>query len=152
MKRLFILLTVVVAVSGCASQQSMKFIGKPPPSVCIAEHKAVKPGVLKVIRETFEANGVLTWRINGTYVKRGTMWHPSVLPEQRKNCNAIVFYVANWTWDIAVYMHFANIWVTNPEMTHKVAYAVYQGGQSLNLDKFINAEKKIRELVNSLFW
>jgi hypothetical protein len=59
-------------------------------------------------------------------------------------------YTANWRWDLALYMAFAEI-IVYAEGT-KVGSAVYDslhGGANMN--KFINAEAKIRELVDELF-
>ena len=59
-------------------------------------------------------------------------------------------YTANWGWDLAMYMKYAEIKVYRGVAL--VGLAVYDatrgGGRP---DKFINAENKIRELVDELF-
>ena len=65
-------------------------------------------------------------------------------------CPTTSTYTARWAWDLALYMKYAEIKVyRNAALTGEAIYdATWGGGR---LDKFINAEKKIRELVKSLF-
>ena len=67
---------------------------------------------------------------------------------QLNGCDAIVFYVANWGWDVSMYMRFANIWITDSTMDRKLANATYTAGTGFG--KFQNARKKILELVDRM--
>jgi len=61
-------------------------------------------------------------------------------------------YIAKWSHDITIYMSYAEIWVYEygKEIGH-VIYKVKGGNWSMRLDKWINAESKIHELVDELF-
>jgi len=74
---------------------------------------------------------------------------PSGLFDGPGGCDAIVFYVANWRWDIAMHTYFASIWVTDTAMSETIAQATYQtaGGP----DKWINAREKVLELVDKRY-
>ena len=64
-------------------------------------------------------------------------------------CNAVAYYVANWRWDLALYMAYANIWIKDVETNEKIAQASYRTGGGL--DKFIDAEEKIIELIDGMY-
>ena len=71
----------------------------------------------------------------------------SALPS---DCPLASTYTANWRWDLAMYMAFAEIKVYADGK--EVGSAVYDSlGGSANLNKFIKAEAKIDELVDELF-
>ncbi len=60
-----------------------------------------------------------------------------------------VTYTANWNWDLAMYMSYAEIKVyLNGSSIGEAVYNSRRGGA--RMDKFISADKKIRELVNEL--
>jgi hypothetical protein len=59
-------------------------------------------------------------------------------------------YNATWRWDMALYMALADIKVyNNGKPIGEANYDSQSGGA--NMGKFINADKKIAELVNKLF-
>lgn len=87
--------------------------------------------------------------IPATYSLKHSTYQPSVNTDDLVECDAIAFYVANWNWDLALYMTYANIWVTDAAMTQKIAQATYQTGHGL--DKFIDAEDKVFELVDQMY-
>ncbi len=141
---------IVILLIGCAAIQDVsEFNQKPPKKICIAEHKAVKIGVLSALIEGFNSHGADTKIINATYEEKHKMWYPRVCPNQLGGCDAIAFYVANWAWDISLYMYFANIWITDVSMSRNMAQATYQTGGGL--DKWIDAREKILELVNDMY-
>ncbi|MFZ6775302.1 Sbal_3080 family lipoprotein [Undibacterium sp. Ji83W] len=148
MKKIVLVLFIAV-LSGCASKQTLtKFSGTIPKSVCIAKHEAVRDTVLEVLQEGFRARGIETKVISSSYVQKNSAWYPTPNPSEAANCEAIVFYVANWHWDLAMYMRFANIWVTDPTLTKRFADTSYQAGGGP--DKFIDARKKLLSMVESL--
>tara|TARA_R110002072_G_scaffold302958_1_gene490385 strand:- start:21505 stop:22158 length:654 start_codon:yes stop_codon:yes gene_type:complete len=137
-------------LSGCAANQNVsEFEQAPPKIVCIAEHEAVKEGVRDALEEGFHAHGADTRVIRAIYEEKHNLWNPRIYPNELGDCDAIAFYVANWAWDISMYMYFANIWITDPTMSKKIAQATYQTGGGP--DKWINARKKILELVDEMY-
>lgn len=145
-----LLLLGVLFLSGCAATQTIsEFDEAPPKVVCIAKHEAVKEGVLEALKEGFQLHGTNTRVVRAIYEQKHNLWNPRIYPDELGGCDAIAFYVANWAWDISMYMYFANIWVTDTSMTGKIAQATYQTGGGP--DKWINARKKILELVDEMY-
>jgi hypothetical protein len=65
-------------------------------------------------------------------------------------CPLTSTYTANYRWDFAWYLWYAEIKVyRNAALVGEAIYDVTWGG--LRLDKFADIEDKIRELVNDLF-
>jgi hypothetical protein len=66
------------------------------------------------------------------------------------DCPTTSTCTANWAWDMALYMRYAEIKVyRSAAFVGEAGYdATWDGGR---LDKFISAENKIRELVDELF-
>lgn len=148
-RQLLIILSVVFLTACAATQSITEFDAGAPKNICIAKHEAVKEGVLDALEEGFHRHGASTTVVRGVYVEKHNTWNPSIYPEEVQDCDAIAFYVANWAWDISMYMHFANIWVTDTGMTRKIAQATYQSGGGP--DKWINARNKILELVDEMY-
>ena len=66
------------------------------------------------------------------------------------DCAITSTYTANWRWDLALYMAYAEIKVyNNAKPSGQATYDSLRGGA--NMGKFIDAEAKITELVNALF-
>lgn len=140
---------IIASLSGCAAKQEIsKFSGEMPSSLCIAKHQQVKEGVLDALVQGFANHNIKTKVIDGRYVDKHGVLEPQVDKEKLQGCDGIVFYTARWNWDLALYMSYANIWVTDPLMDGRVAQATYISRHGL--DKFINAKKKIIELVDSM--
>ena len=148
------ILTVIFAVSilgGCAAKQQISQLGTPvPDNVCIVKHDAIKEGVLVALQEEFQAHGMTPIIVSGTYELKHNLWQPTWSPEQVQACDALCFYVANWSWDLATYMSFANIWMTDKEGSAKIAQATYDATRVPGFSKFINAEAKIKELTSKM--
>lgn len=150
MKKLFPLLVISIFFSGCTTVQTVNKVEPGKVSlVCIAEHKEVRENVLEVIQEGLTNHGVRYKVIPASYQLKNKLWMPTVQLDQTAGCDAVLFYVANWTWDITMYMHFANVWMATPNMQQRLGDASYDARASLN--KFINARAKILELVDGLF-
>ena len=65
-------------------------------------------------------------------------------------CPNKLTYTANWNWDMALYMSNAEMEVfEGAKLTGEAAYSSRAGGANMN--KFIDAEEKLRELVDELF-
>jgi len=66
------------------------------------------------------------------------------------DCSVSSTYTANWRWDLAMYMAYAEISVfKNGQKAGDAVYSSLSGGA--NMGKFIQAESKINELVDLLF-
>jgi len=66
------------------------------------------------------------------------------------SCPVTVTYTANWRWDLATYMAYAEIRVFNAgNESGRAIYDSTRGGG--NMGKFIDADKKIAELLRELF-
>mgnify|MGYP003659419393 CR=1 FL=1 len=66
-----------------------------------------------------------------------------------ESCEWTATYVAKWTWDLALYMSYAEIKIFhNGNLDGEAIYDSTRGGG--NMGKFIDAEPKIQELVNEL--
>lgn len=140
----------VVTLAGCAAKQDVsRFEVEVPKTVCIAEHRDVKEGVITALEEAFSKHNVQTKVINANYVLKHQAYQTDLNPIDTESCNAVAFYVANWHWDLALYMSYANIWVTDVNQEKTIAQASYRTGGGL--DKFIDAKSKIIELVDSMF-
>ncbi len=130
-------LTLVTALYGCAISQSVE----PTTSVvageiCIIENPDVRPRFLEIYPRELQKKGFKTRVIPAT----STLF----------DCPQTSRYTANWRWDMAMYLAFADISVY--EDGKRVGHVIYdslKGG--LNLGKFVHGETKIVELVDQLF-
>lgn len=140
----------MLVLAGCASKQEItRWQGAKPSQVCLAENKEVRSGVVDALQKAFEQRGITVQLIPATYETKHMLVQPSVNREKvAQECQAIVFYTANWHWDLAMYMRFANVWITDPQMSRKLGQATYQAGAGP--DKFIDASKKLNELVGQI--
>jgi len=136
-KKTVFLALVAAALSGCAIHQRVtpveRFSGR---QVCIVDNPAVKNGFLEAYRKALIQKG----------------YEVRVLPVSASliECPITSTYTANWRWDLAMYMAYAEIKVyTQAKPSGQVVYDALKGGANMN--KFISADKKIAELVNQLF-
>ncbi len=151
MRKLVATTIVALLLAGCAATQTItEFDGAVPRTICIAKHEAVREGILEALEEGFRQHGARTTVVGAIYEEKHSMWYPTIQPVEVQGCDAIAYYVANWTWDISTYMYFANVWVTDREdMNRIIAQATYQTGGGP--DKWINANEKILELVDEMY-
>jgi uncharacterized protein len=99
-----------------------------------------------VIREVYEISHAYAEALKSKGLQVRTLIETANLNE----CPTSSTYTAHWGWDLALYMKYAEINVyRNAALVGEAVYdATWGGGR---LDKFINAENKIRELVEELF-
>lgn len=123
-------------LAGCAINQSVTPVGPlEGREVCIVDNPAVRATFLDALRKAVSAKGFAV----------------RVLPpgSALKECPVTVTYTANWRWDLALYMAYAEINVfKGGAPAGKAVYDALLGGA--NLGKFISAEEKVNELVSQL--
>ncbi len=129
---------VVAALAACAINQKVtpveSFDGK---QVCIIENPAVvQAGFIVAYTQALEQKGYTVQRL--------------AAEAKITDCPVTSTYTANWRWDLALYMSFADIKVFQAgKQTGQAVYDATRGGA--NMSKFIKGDEKIRELVNQLF-
>lgn len=137
MKRLLLLLIGSLAVSSCAIRQTVspmeRFEGR---QICIVQNPAVRATFLEAYQRALVAKGydVKVLEANSSLIA----------------CPITSTYTANWRWDMALYMAYAELKVyNNAKPSGEAKYdALHASG---NMRKFIRAEEKIIELVDQLF-
>jgi len=136
-KRLVPLAVLCVLFTGCAINQTVKPVERfADKKVCIIDNPAVREGFLASYRQALEAKGYVAQQMPAT---------ASIV-----ECPITSTYTANWRWDLAMYMTYADIKVYNGGKP--IGEAIYDAKHAgLNTGKFINADNKIRELVDQLF-
>jgi hypothetical protein len=66
------------------------------------------------------------------------------------NCALSTTYIGTWSWDLALYMSFADIQVF--ENGRRIGQALYDSTSGgARMGKFIDAQRKIIEMTNQLF-
>lgn len=136
--RLILVLALLGTLHGCAISQRVTPVQRPALAreICIVRNPDVRENFLAALREALESKGFV----------------PGVLEpgSPTSSCALSSQYTANWRWDLALYMAFAKI--TVHENGIEVGSAVYDSlGGGGNMGKFIDAEKKVKELVGELF-
>lgn len=128
---------LVATLSGCAINQTVRPVERfEGAQVCIVEDVAVRAGFLDTYRRVLTEKG---------YEVR--MLPPS---SSLTTCVITSTYTARWSWDLAIYMAYADIKVfNNGRQSGQATYDATQGAGNMN--KFIKGETKITELVNQLF-
>lgn len=137
LKRIVVPVLAVAAMTGCAIHQTVKPVERfSDKQICVIENPSVKAGFIEAYKRALTAKG---------YVVKQLPSSASII-----ECNITSTYSANWRWDLALYMAFAEIKVyNNGKPTGEAKYDSQRGGG--NMGKFIDADKKIEELVNQLF-
>ncbi len=136
MKNPIMLVAIVLLISGCTISQHVEQAEiSNDAEVCIIENDAVRKGFLPELEKVLHEKGI-------RYVVTDRQY-------ANQNCEWTVTYVARWTWDLTIYMSYAEIKVfKNGVLDGEAVYDSTKGGA--NMSKFINAEPKIRELVDQL--
>jgi hypothetical protein len=134
---LLVSMAALVLLQGCTISQNVKGVGdKGITQIKIIENTAVKSQFLEALKTATEKQGVTLEVIPS-----------SSLP---KDSPYAMTYTANWAWDMALYLVYTEINVyQNGQEIGKAVYDARRG--SGNMGKFINAEKKVDELVTELF-
>jgi hypothetical protein len=127
----------VALFAGCAIHQNVRPVeGAGDSQVCVIGNPGVRPSVMATYKRVLGEKG---------YTVRELPPNAAIT-----DCKVTSTYQANWRWDLAMYMHYAEFRVFVDGKERGVAtYDATRGGG--NLGKFIDADKKIAELVTQLF-
>lgn len=139
-KAIFIAAFVIsgFAINGCSIRQNVRPVESIAQitEICVIRNDKVRSGFLDAYVDALKSKG----------------FQARVLGERSSliECPVTSTYTANWAWDLALYMRYAEIKIyRNATPIGEAVYDSTWGGG--RLDKFIEAEKKIRELVDQLF-
>lgn len=138
MKRLLLsCFAPALLLAGCAIQQTVKPVARlDAREICVVEQPSVRAGFAEELRAALAAKG----------------FEVRMLPasSSTNTCPATLTYTANWRWDLALYMAYAELRVF--DKGQPAGEAIYDSTRgSANMGKFVDAGKKVRELVNQLF-
>lgn len=123
-------------ISACSITQQVEPAEIPRGNeLCIIENPDVRAGFLKEYRSVLSSKGVPHRLVSKNSVPASCEWTST--------------YVARWTWDMSLYMSYAEIKIfQRGRLDGEAKYDSTRGGA--NMSKFIDAEPKIRELVDQL--
>jgi len=127
----------VTLFTGCAIHQNVRPVGAVGDNlVCVINNPDVRPSVMSSYKKALTEKG---------YTVRELPQTAAIT-----DCRVTSTYRANWRWDLAMYMHYAEfrVFVDGKERGSAI-YDATRGGANMN--KFIDADKKIAELINQLF-
>jgi len=135
-KKLVLILIAGLFVSACSIKQTVEQAEISNDAVlCIIENTDVRKGFLVEFQSALTAKSISHKVVDEKLI-------PS-------DCEWTATYVANWTWDLALYMSYAEIKIFhNGNLDGEATYDSTRG--AANMNKFIDAEPKIHELVNEL--
>lgn len=139
MKRICLPLLGLTLLAGCSIHQHADPVTLSPelsPTICMIASPGVRAGFTTTYRAALEDKGFTVRELTAD--------------SSAVRCPLSTTYTGKWSWDLALYMSYAEIRVF--EHGVQVGMAIYDsrsgGGR---LDKFIDAESKIRELTVQLF-
>lgn len=134
-KLILVLLPATAFLSSCAISQTVQPTTlADDATLCVIEDPAVREGFLAELTKILDEKSI-DYRV--------------VDKHQALDCEWTMTYLGRWTWDMALYMAYAEIKIyRNGEMTGQAVYDASRG--AFNLSKFIDSEPKIRELVEEL--
>jgi hypothetical protein len=129
-------IAVALALGGCAINQTVKPVAATGiTDLCIKNNPAVQmDGFLKELREQIQAKGIRTTTYDG---------------ERPASCKHSLDYTANWRWDLAMYLVFAQVNVyENGLLVGQATYDAHSGG--FRMDKWGPTADKLRVLLDQL--
>ena len=130
-------LLAVALLAACAIKQDVRPVGAlDTRQVCVITNADVRKGFEESLHKSLRVQG---------YETRTLAPGAAVT-----SCPVTVTYTANWRWDLATYMAYAEIRVFKAgSETGRAIYDSTRGGG--NMGKFIDADRKIGELLRELF-
>ncbi len=131
-------LMAVILLQGCSIKQNITPVTEmKSKQVCVIENPAVnREGFLEAYRTSL--------------TQKGYGFKLLAADASTTACPVVSTYTANWQWDLALYMSYAEIKVySNGKQAGEAVYDSRAG--SGNMSKFIKGKEKVNELVNKLF-
>lgn len=137
--RIALAVSLLLSVSGCSIKQNVTPAALNPvaaPEICMIPDSGLRAGFHTVYREQL--------------MRKGFKVRETTPGADLGACALSTRYTANWAWDLAMYMVYADIRVfQDGRQVGQATYDAKWGGG--RLDKFIDAENKIIELTDQLF-
>jgi len=137
-KRKLLLILPILMFSACSIKQEVKPVKiMDNKKICIIEDKAVREGFLETYRKVLTEKDFSVKLLD----KDAAL----------DSCKLVSTYMGKWSWDLAIYLSYAEIKVyEDGKIIGSVLYDSTSGGGNI-FKKFVNGENKITELVNQLF-
>lgn len=128
-----------LAVTGCSITQTVTpvaFTGAQAPEICMIPAEGLRAGFNTTYTAQLRSKGFQTRELR-----------PGSPPA---SCALSTTYIGQWSWDLALYMSYADIQVfENGRQVGQALYDSTSGGARMG--KFIDAHSKIIEMTNQLF-
>jgi hypothetical protein len=132
-------LAALVLASGCSIKQTVTpavMSSEMPPEICLIPAEGLRAGFNTTYDALLKKKGFQTRQI------------PS--GSSPSSCRLSTTYIGTWSWDLALYMSYADIRVfEDGKQVGRAEYDSRHGGG--RFDKFIDAEEKITEMTDLLF-
>lgn len=136
--KLLVIGVAVLAFSGCAIKQRVEPTSgiRAGSEICVVDNPRVRPGFRDAIIASLKSRGLAARQVAEA--------------SSLTSCTYMLTYTANWNWDLALYLRLAQIKVYRDATPIGEANydSTYGGGR---LDKWVDAEKKVDELIGKLF-
>ena len=134
-----VFMLTALTLSGCSIKQTVTpvtFSGAQAPEICMIPAEGLRAGFNTTYTAQLRSKGFQTRELR-----------PGSPPS---SCALSTTYIGQWSWDMALYMSYADIQVfENGRQVGKALYDSTSGGARMG--KFIDAESKIIEMTNQLF-
>ncbi|MDQ3027710.1 MAG: Sbal_3080 family lipoprotein [Pseudomonadota bacterium] len=133
----FVLLSLAAVAGGCAITQTVKPVSATGiTEICVKNNpQVIMADFSKELRSQIEKKGIRTTAYDGE--------RPAV-------CRHHLEYTANWRWDMAMYLVFAEVSVYESGLlVGQATYDAHSGGG--RLDKFGATGEKLRGMLDPLF-
>ena len=126
-----------IGLVGCAIQQHVRPVEAiADRQICVIDNPAVRASFVEAYKRSLTGKGYEVRQVPASTPITG--------------CGTTSTYSANWRWDLAMYMAYAEIRVFSGGK--QVGDAKYDSmGGGANMNKFIDADRKIQELVDQMF-
>jgi hypothetical protein len=137
--RAFIALGTLLALSACAIRQDIAPVTFAPTAsreICIVEHTPTRTTFRDAYQQALQERG----------------FSARIVPANSalNVCPVTTTYVARWSWDFTIYMAYAEMRVYHDgRQAGRALYDSRMGG--MRLDKWVDAEAKVREMVDQLY-
>jgi|HubBroStandDraft_5_1064220.scaffolds.fasta_scaffold293637_1 hypothetical protein len=139
MKTQLAVFAIAMSLAGCAIDQKVQPVAISTTGsreICVIKNPAVRDSFLERYETALGHKGLLVHEVSpGSPVSA---------------CPLTTTYTASWYWDVAMYMNYVNFKIyRDGNLVGEALYDSRRGGANMN--KFIDADKKVMELTNQLF-